>query len=116
MRELEKPSRQMSVPAISEEKKYSPSGIPKEQKTIATVRGRIENASKTFEFFHDKTCDAVLLVDDLVGSASTLNEIARKMKKKGLTNTIHALTMVGVSSKKFPVGKRYSRVVLKKYG
>ena len=77
-----------------------------EQKTIGTVKGRIENASHTFDLFSTKKWDTVLLVDDLVGSAATLNEVAKKMKQKGIAKTTEAISLVGVDSKKFPVVKK----------
>ena len=46
------------------------------------------------------------MVDDLVGSAATLNEVAKKMKQKGIAKTTEAISLVGVDSKKFPVVKK----------
>ena len=87
-------------------KRYDPSGLLQEQKTIGTVRGRIENASLTFDLISKQKWDTVLLIDDLVGSAATLNEIARKIKQKKIAKTVHAITIVGVNSKKFPIVKK----------
>jgi len=44
----------------------------------------------------------VLLIDDAVGSASTLNQIAGKIKSKKLANYVYGLAIVG-SFKEFDV-------------
>ena len=87
-------------------KRFNPSGSMSEQKTIGTVKGRIENARHTFDLTSATKWDTVLLIDDLVGSAATLNEVAKKIKQKGIAKTVDAISLVGVDSKKFPVVKK----------
>ena len=87
-------------------RRYNPSGVAQEQKTIGTVQGRIENAEKTFNVVATETWDTVLLIDDLVGSTATLNTVAKKIKEKGIAKRVCAITIVGVNAKKFPIVKR----------
>ncbi|MDD2917273.1 MAG: phosphoribosyltransferase family protein [Candidatus Gracilibacteria bacterium] len=66
--------------------KYSSTGILMPQKTLKTREQRIQNAKNTI--FVDDTYiqkyASVLLIDDFVGSGSTLNETARKLKEVGI--------------------------------
>ncbi|MDP2103609.1 MAG: phosphoribosyltransferase family protein, partial [Candidatus Gracilibacteria bacterium] len=66
--------------------KYYPSGIPIPQKSLKTREQRIQNARNTI-FVDDKNIahyNAILLIDDFVGSGSTLNETAKKLKQLGV--------------------------------
>ena len=86
-------------------KKYYDSELRQEQKTINSRMGRIENAKQTFSVKCIEKYNTVLLIDDLIGSGGTVNEIARKMIKQGVAKKVIVLALVGVSSKKFPVVK-----------
>lgn len=48
----------------------------------------------------------MLLVDDLVGSGATVNEIARKFKESGMVKEVHCLRLVGINSKKLVVVRK----------
>ena len=42
-----------------------------------------------------KSFNRILLIDDAVGSGSTLNEIAKQIKEKGIANHITGLALTG---------------------
>lgn len=71
------------------------------QKTLSKLEDRIENAKRTIfvesrDLSHLKN---VLLIDDALGSGATLNETARKIKKKNKNLKITALAITGSFSK-----------------
>ena len=66
------------------------------QKTLSKLEDRIENAKKTIVVEGNNTFDNVLLIDDAVGSGSTLNETALQIKdKKICKGKIYGLAIVG---------------------
>ncbi|KKR34834.1 MAG: hypothetical protein UT67_C0006G0013 [Candidatus Magasanikbacteria bacterium GW2011_GWA2_40_10] len=67
---------------ISIEKASTFVNVP--QKTLNRLEDRIENASKTIIVTENSTFKNILLIDDAVGSGSTLNETAKKIKEKGI--------------------------------
>lgn len=65
------------------------------QKTLNKLEDRVENAQKTFaieELGHYKN---ILLIDDAIGSGATLNEIAKKLKNKGVAKKVIGLAITG---------------------
>jgi hypothetical protein len=54
--------------------------IPIPQKSLAKMNERIRNAENTFAVVDNRQFKHVLLIDDAVGSGSTLNQIAEKIK------------------------------------
>ena len=75
------------------EKIKTPIIVP--QKTLSKLNDRIQNARHTMLVTEKKSFDRVLMIDDAVGSGSTLNEIARQMKEKGIANHITGLALTG---------------------
>lgn len=69
--------------------------IPVPQKSLAKLEERIRNAQNTFVITDRRSYGHVVLIDDAVGSGSTLNEIAGKIKKKGVARKITGLAIVG---------------------
>ena len=69
--------------------------IPVPQKSLSKLEERIRNAKNTFVAMDRRSYDHVILIDDAVGSGSTLNEIAAKIKKKGIARKITGLAIVG---------------------
>ncbi len=61
--------------------KYYSSWIIVAQKSLKTRQERIENAQNTIFVDDMKHYDKVFLIDDFVGSGSTLNETAKKLKE-----------------------------------
>lgn len=55
------------------------------QKTLNKLADRIENAKRTIIVDEKNEYENILLIDDAVGSGSTLNETAAKIKAKGIT-------------------------------
>jgi len=79
----------IDLPRISIEKFY-PGVVKIPQKSLKLRAQRIKNAQNTI-FVRDNTAKnyhKVLLIDDFVGSGSTLNETAGKLKAEGVTEVI----------------------------
>lgn len=70
--------------------KYSPSKIPVPQKSLKSREQRIRNAQETIIINTTQRLPfkKVLLIDDFVGSGSTLNETAYKLKEQGVKQVI----------------------------
>lgn len=81
MKELEKylklPTRTLSVTKVKTQ-------IAVAQKTLSKLEDRVENAKKTIVVEDTGAYKNILLIDDAVGSGSTLNETAAQIRKKGL--------------------------------
>ena len=69
--------------------------IPVPQKSLSNLNERIRNAEHTFAITEQRKFQHVLLIDDAVGSGSTLNQIAGKIKGKGVSRKITGLALVG---------------------
>lgn len=82
MKELEKQLR-LHVKAISVSKIKTDIIVP--QKTLSKLEDRVENAKNTIVVDDVSRYENILLIDDAVGSGSTMNETARKIKIKKLT-------------------------------
>lgn len=65
------------------------------QKTLNKLNDRIENAKKTFVAEETGNFKTILLIDDAVGSGATLNEIAKKIKDKGIAEKVIGLAITG---------------------
>lgn len=59
------------------------------------IEERITNAKNTFAVSETDKYQHVLLIDDAVDSGSTLNQIAGKLKKKGIAQQITGCAIVG---------------------
>lgn len=69
--------------------------IPVPQKSLNKLDERIANAENTFAVKGLANYKNLLLIDDAVGSGSTLNQIAGKIKTKGIAKNITGLAIVG---------------------
>ena len=69
--------------------------IPVPQKSLQKMEERINNARNSFAIVETNTFEHVLLIDDAVGSGATLNQIAEKIKQKGIAKKVSALAIVG---------------------
>jgi hypothetical protein len=69
--------------------------IPVPQKSLSKLDERIRNAENTFAVTDRRSYRHVVLIDDAVGSGSTLNEIAGKIKNKKVAYKITGLAIVG---------------------
>ena len=76
--------------------------IPIPQKSLSKLDDRIKNAENTFAVTDQRNFNKVLLIDDAIGSGSTLNQIAEKIKNKKIAKDILGLAIVG-SFKDFDV-------------
>ncbi len=69
--------------------------IPVPQKSLSKIEERITNAENTFAVSKTVKYNHLLLIDDAVGSGSTLNQIAGKIKQKGIATKVTGLAIVG---------------------
>lgn len=69
--------------------------IPVPQKSLNKIEERINNAENTFAVSETVKYKHILLIDDAVGSGSTLNQISGKIKQKGIAKKITGLAVVG---------------------
>jgi predicted amidophosphoribosyltransferase len=85
----------INLPRINLVKDY-PTNIRTPQKTLKKREDRIRNAKNSIYVYDDnaKNYHKVLLIDDFVGSGSTLNETAAKLKAEGVSEVI-GLAIVG---------------------
>ncbi len=60
----------------------TPVAVP--QKTLSKIEDRVMNAKETIVVESNDSYDSILLIDDAVGSGSTLNETAKKIRQKGI--------------------------------
>lgn len=73
----------LSLPEISIIKVFA-GKVPIAQKSLSKLSERVENASSTiFAPKLDHKFKNILIIDDALGSGATINELARKLKKKG---------------------------------
>jgi hypothetical protein len=69
--------------------------IPIPQKSLSKMNERIRNAENTFAVVDNRQFKHVLLIDDAVGSGSTLNQIAEKLKNKQVAKKVTGIAVVG---------------------
>lgn len=69
--------------------------IPVPQKSLTKLEERILNAQNTFSVSETRHFKSILLIDDAVGSGSTMNEIAGKIKQKGISERVVGLAITG---------------------
>jgi hypothetical protein len=69
--------------------------IPVPQKSLSKLDERIRNAENTFAVTDRRSFQHVVLIDDAVGSGSTLNQVAAKIKNKGVAQMVTGLAVVG---------------------
>ncbi len=69
--------------------------IPVPQKSLSKLEDRIQNAENTFAVTDQRKFKKVLLIDDAVGSGSTLNQIAEKIKVKKISKSVIGMAVVG---------------------
>lgn len=93
MEELEK-NLNLKLREVSIVKVKTDLAVP--QKTLNRIEDRIENARETFIVDEGRKFENILLIDDAVGSGSTLNEIAQKIKERKIcSGKIIALAITG---------------------
>jgi hypothetical protein len=69
--------------------------IPIPQKSLSKMNERIRNAENTFAVVDNRQFKHLLLIDDAVGSGSTLNQIAEKLKNKQVAKKVTGIAVVG---------------------
>lgn len=71
------------------------SGIRVPQKTLKKLSDRIENANETFVVEGSASFNRVLLIDDAVGSGASINQVAIKLKERGIAKTVIGFAITG---------------------
>lgn len=84
----------LSLPKIDLSKAYV-GDIPVAQKTLSRLEERVQNASQTIFVKNTTRFKRVLLIDDAVGSGSSLNETAKKLVGEGLAESVIGFAIVG---------------------
>lgn len=84
----------LNLPKVNLSKAYV-GDIPVAQKTLSRLEERVENASRTIFVKDASKYKKVLLIDDAVGSGSSLNETAKKLVKEGLAESVIGFAIVG---------------------
>lgn len=92
MKELEK-KLSLPLPSLSLVKIKTPVIVP--QKTLNKLDDRIENAKNTIILNDTRQYKNLLLIDDALGSGATLNETAKKIKQRKISNNIIGLAITG---------------------
>lgn len=92
MREVEK-GLELSLSAINLIKIKTEVSVP--QKTLNKLKDRIKNAEKTIFVSEKSKFNKILLIDDAVGSGSTLNETAKKIKEQNIAKKVIGLAITG---------------------
>jgi hypothetical protein len=84
----------IDLPLIETSKIFGDIAI--QQKTLKSRQDRVENANATIVVKSDKQYKNCLIIDDAIGSGSTLNQIALKLKvQKIITDKVVGLGIVG---------------------
>jgi len=83
----------LSLPVIKVTKIHTEVTVP--QKTLAKLQDRIKNADATIAVEDTRKFKKLLLIDDSVGSGSTLNQTACKIKKANVAKKIIGLSITG---------------------
>jgi hypothetical protein len=86
---------QLNIPLPLVEIKKISGIIPVPQKSLSKLEERIRNAENTFAVTDRRAFRHVVLIDDAVGSGSTLNQVAGKIKNKGVAQMVTGLAVVG---------------------
>ncbi len=91
---------EIKLPKVKVDKIHNQIIIP--QKALSKLFERTENAKNTFVVPEQKSFNKLLLLDDAIGSGSTMNEIAKKLKSKKIAKQVIGLAVTG-SYKDFEV-------------
>ena len=75
---------------------FSTSGNSKRHsKALSKIFERVTNARKTFYVPEQVSYERILIIDDAIGSGATINEIAIKIRDKGIAKKIIGLAITG---------------------
>lgn len=69
--------------------------VPVQQKSLKKIEDRILNANKTIFISDGHIYNNVLLIDDVTGSGSTLNETAKKLLNQKMSEKVYGFTITG---------------------
>ena len=85
----------LDLPEIKVDKVFT-GNIPVAQKSLSKLEERVENARETLVLKNNKTAfKNILIIDDALGSGSTINEIAGKIARAYSIKNIYGYAVVG---------------------
>lgn len=87
--------KQLDLPLKIINIKKVKTGIIIPQKTLNKLADRVINAEQTLVVEGNQQYEKVLLIDDAVGSGSTLNEVARQLKRKKMAKKVVGVAITG---------------------
>ncbi len=82
----------VSLPRVEIKKNCGTIAVP--QQSLMNVDERIRNAGNIFAVSERRKFNHLLLIDDDVASGSTLNQLAAKIKDKGIATTVSGLAII----------------------
>jgi predicted amidophosphoribosyltransferase len=83
----------LQLPRVGVEKVITDIRVP--QKTLKRLADRIENADATFVVASNASYQNVLVIDDAVGSGASINQIATKLKARGVAKEVIGFAITG---------------------
>lgn len=83
----------LNLPVVEIKKVSGLIAVP--QHAITTIEGRIKNVENTYAVTDTRSFKHVILIDDAVVTGATLNQIAGKIKLKGIAAEVTGLGIVG---------------------
>ncbi len=93
-----------SLPVIPIEKQGGE--VPQQQKYLSTDAERLKYADLTFHIpLYEEKFTRVLIIDDMIGSGATVNQIAKKLLHQGIAQEVYGIGIIG-TEKGFIVEKR----------
>jgi predicted amidophosphoribosyltransferase len=82
----------VSLPRVEIKKNCGTIAVP--QQSLMNVDERIRNAGNIFAVSERRKFNHLLLIDDDAASGSTLNQLAAKIKDKGIARTVSGLAII----------------------
>ena len=90
-------SNMSSIPIIGVRKKHGE--VTQQQKHLKGIMERLENANRTLYISPTEgPYETVLLIDDLIGSCATINQVAKKFVTSGIAKNVHGIGIIGIKS------------------
>jgi tryptophan synthase alpha subunit/DNA-binding transcriptional ArsR family regulator len=92
MKHLEK-NLLLNLPTVGIRKVHNKIVMP--QKALNKIHERVANAKMSFVITEKQQFKNILIIDDAIGSGSTINEIAKKLLQKNIAHNIIGLAITG---------------------
>ena len=82
----------LNIPIINAQKNSSL--LPIQQKNLKRLKDKIIHAKKSIEIEKTEAYKKVLIIDDVLDSGASINEVAKKLIQQKLTTEVYAFTVV----------------------